>query len=96
MDIGKLNYATELQKLIVQTGDALNVVRSWVDSPKEFVGSVFSERAGHYSLCICEHKDGSGMRVDLARYTGNTEVLKAVERVLEEQLERYKKEFEEL
>lgn len=96
MDAEKLKYATELQKLITQTAAALTEARSWLDNPTELSGSVFSERAGHYALHFSEYSDRSGKHIGLCRYAGNSEVLKAVEQVLSEQLERYTKEFEEL
>lgn len=52
---------------------------------------------GQYSLSIGEYSDGSGeTSARFNRYYGNAELLDIIIKTLETQLERFKKEFNEL
>lgn len=51
---------------------------------------------GLYNLCVCEHKDGSGVSAVLSRYSGNKEMYDVIVGELERQLNAFEKEFEEL
>lgn len=94
MTCEKLATANDLLELINRTSKAIESIKLWIsDSKKESVGGAYG-RDKNYNLCISMHTDGSGNRVDLSRYLGNTKLLSVILTELESQLKAYQKDFD--
>ena len=95
MDEKTLNRALELKELIKVTSTSVNRLDEWIKCSKESNGNSVVDK--NYSLCISEHRDGSGKSsLELFRYFGNTEILLAIQVILKRQLEDFHKEFASL
>jgi hypothetical protein len=90
-----LKKANELIKLIEKTEEALENLRDWRSKstmnsdPKEY-------KDCNYNLFMSEYDDGSGLKVFLSRYFGNTDLLCVIIDTLQTQVEGFKKAFREL
>lgn len=94
----QLKRGTELTNLIGSTRSALKSMTALQDERKPLVAGIdYQGRVGFiYNLCISEYSDGSGAQAELARYEGNQQLVEAIVRELERQLDIFQKEFESL
>ena len=96
MNEQQLKTGQAILKLIQKTEEALNNLNSWVDTASPSVGGDEYEKDNHYNLFIGAYKDGSGIRLDLSRYMGNTALLELIQAELERQLAKFKQDFANL
>lgn len=90
----QLEMGQELKTLIDKTKGALEALYSWQEKSKRSVGAKNVDN--NYHLAICEHGDGLGKQLRLARYYGNTRLLEVIRKELEAQLDEFEKEYSEL
>lgn len=83
----------ELQELITVTENALTELKKIVPQRRPSQ-KIHDDKI--FNLTICEHKDGSGIRAILARYSGNEALLQVIIKELERQLNDFKSQFETL
>lgn len=96
MDDEKLAVVNDLSKLIKTTKKAVEDLQKVKKaSTKESVGGHYG-RDFNYSLYICECGDGSGFKINLSRYLGNTKLLDVIFNELEKQLLEYESEYKKL
>lgn len=95
MTVEKLQQAQKLLKEINHLKNGLKDLDEWIDSANKARKDNLDDD-GNYRLSLCEHSDGSGRRVELYRYKGNNELLRAIRVILERQKAENEKEFEEL
>ena len=98
MDSEKLKVLIALETLIKITEKACDVINSWITESYELstgTGGSY-KRDCNYSLCVSEHQDGSGKRLDLSRYYGNTLLLSVIKKELDRQLEEFKRDFDKM
>ena len=93
-----LKKALFMERLINATEDGLKKIQNWILNFElnANTGGIPGYNDNNYNLCICKYSDGSGPKIDLCRYMGNTEILQLIEKALEKQLEQFKKDFEEI
>jgi len=93
MNIKQLNKGNELLALIKITEKALEDVKKFIpqnrNNQKEYDDKL-------YNLYISECRDGSGVKIDLARYYGNEKLIEVIREELERQLMEYSEEFSKL
>jgi len=90
----KLEKAKELKVLIDATRGATESLENWQDSSQRGHGARKIDE--NYNLVICKHGDGSGAKLNLTRYYGNTRLLEVIRKELEAQLDEFEKEYAEL
>lgn len=94
MNPKNLPRALELAELIKQTERALRDI-----VPLKNISPSKDDRYykdGTYGLHLSNRKDGSGIHVDLSRYTGNKELIIIIESALQAQLKNFQDEVETL
>ena len=96
MNEQQLKTGQAILKLIQKTEDALNILKPWIQDASLSVGGDEYEKDNHYNLSIGTYKDGSGDRLDLSRYMGNTALLEVIQAALERQLAQFKQDFANL
>ena len=96
MNEQQLKTGQALLKLIQKTEDALNILNPWVNNSSLNIGGDEYEKDNHYNLFIGAYSDGSGTRLDLSRYMGNTALLELIQAELERQLAKFKQDFANL
>jgi len=89
----KLVLAKDLSELIDNTKKALQAVNNWIEKSKKLSTGCAYNIDYNYFFNISEHSDGSGDKVCLTRYFGNTEILKIIRDKVAEQLEKYESDF---
>lgn len=90
MTTEQLKEGQELLELIKVTKNALNNLSELKPEERD------KERIRDdklYNLYICEHRDGSGKRGNLARYDGNAALMEVVVNELKRQLADYEKKL---
>lgn len=93
MTTEQLKEGQELLELIRVTKNALNNL-SELKPEKRDKERVHDDKL--YNLYICEHRDGSGIRGNLARYDGNAALMEVVVKELERQLADYEEQLANL
>jgi hypothetical protein len=91
-----LQYAINLQKLIITTTGSLEALQKWLDDTKvRSPGSAptTSKDDTNYNFHLCEYSDGSGHAVKLNRIFHNRRLLLAIQKELQEQLAELEAEF---
>jgi hypothetical protein len=96
MNDDKLAVCNEIKKLIEITSNGLEKINEWIENSIKKTCCPKWDSDFNYNLIICEYSDRSGNNVSIDRYIGNTEVLKAIKKVLEKQLSEFKSEYERL
>lgn len=87
MNLIELKTGGELHQLILKTENALKKLSTYTpDKPED--EKIFDD--GMYYLSFSEHRDGSGNKVDLSRYSGNAKLIIVIRTELERQLEEFK------
>ena len=91
----QLKTGKAILDLIKVTEKALEDLDKWMvkSADKISCGGEDYEQDFNYNLCISEHNDGSGPRLNLYRYVGNTALLGVIKEELERQLAKYKTDF---
>lgn len=92
----KIEQGIEIQKLIEVTSKALNEIERMIDDVRSKTDNKLYKEDEHYWLSISQHKDGSGINVDLHRYYGNTRLLAVIRNELRKQLDEFELDFERL
>lgn len=87
--------AEELRKLMEPTRKALEAIENWQASSMRSNGSVM-RIDNNYNVVISEFGDGSGKKLVLHRYYGNTRLLEVIRKELEAQLGEFEKEYAEI
>lgn len=90
MTTEQLKEGQELLELIKVTKNALNNLSELKPEERD------KERIRDdklYNLYICEHRDGSGKRGNLARYDGNAALMEVVVNELKRQLADYEEKL---
>jgi hypothetical protein len=96
MNNNKLALANDLSELIIKTEKAVNSLEHFIAKESYYSAGGLYGKDENYNLCICEHTDGSGANVILARDLGNTKLLKIILEELKLQLIAYKADYEKL
>lgn len=94
MNLKQLEQGNELSKIIKITEDGLYKLKE-IQSKRDGKHKLNDFDDGQYNLVIGEYKDGSSSAI-LSRYMGNTELVDVIIETLEDQLTRYRTQFESL
>ena len=89
----QLKEGQELKELIEITKTALQALKE-IKPKKRTAEKMHDDKV--FNLYICEYKDGSGIYANLARYSGNVDLLKVIKKELERQLKDFESQFEKL
>lgn len=92
MKLENLDKAVELKILLDTTYKASVEIEKLLILPESKDKKSYND--GPYNLSISEHNDGSGKRIELARYYGNRDLLKVIKTELLRQVEFLRKEIE--
>ena len=92
--VDRIARVKELEALILTTKEGVESIKRQLEV--ECTDDKIYTDGFTYNLSIGVHRDRSGENAELYRYSGNKEVLEAVLKVLEKQLEEFMTLFEEL
>jgi len=93
MNIKQLEKGNELFALVKITEKALEDINRFTPQNRS-MQKEYDDKS--YNLYISENSDGSGKKIDLARYYGNERLVKVIKEELERQLEEFSEEFSSL
>lgn len=91
----QLLKANELVSIVGTTTAALDQLLKLRSKRRELKESKGYDD-GQYSLCISEHRDGSGCSAQLNRYLGNADLLDIIIKTVQDQLLEFEREFESI
>ncbi len=93
----KIELAREILRLVETTRNGLDWANKHLADCKKSVSCVGGLTMDcHYFLTISQYGDGSGSKLELDRYNGNTKLLTVIRDELKRQLAEFEQQFEAL